>query len=133
MPTPCGPECSATLDHFGEVQAHVSDLGDRISLVSFAEAESLEVARKAHAHATAAWRLLSGPPDALSPIWAHFAHSWDIKMQSLTERRIEFLARPTLAVVDQNGSVRGLWPADDEGRGQAINAARMFARYGTEP
>ncbi len=40
---------------------------------------------------------------------------------------------PTLAVVDQNGALRGFWPDTALGRGNAINAARLLARYGATP
>lgn len=138
VPTTCDVECRAALESFGKAGEHVADLGDKVALVSFVEPGAVAVARTARAarpseSAPPSWRLLSGDATTLTPVWATFARSWDAQMKTLTERRIQFLARPTLAVVDQDGAIRGFWPADDEGRGHAINAARMFARYGTEP
>jgi len=130
-PSPCDAECATALTRFGDATSHVNDL--EIDLVVFAEAapDARDVAEKSRAGAS--WRLLSGEPAAMDSLWNSFAQSWEKQMQTVTDRKVEFLARPTLAVIDQDGAVRGLWPADDEGRGLAITAARMFARYGTEP
>jgi len=40
---------------------------------------------------------------------------------------------PRFALVDQEGAVRGFWPADELGKGNVINAALMLARYGPRP
>lgn len=46
----------------------------------------------------------------------------------------EFILREPIALVDQNGQLRGFWRSDVAGRGNAINAARLFAaRYGPQP
>ncbi len=135
VPDPCDVDCAAGLAKLGSAPTHLADLGDKVAVVGFVQPGAVEVAEQARAASAtpSSWRLLSGSPEALAPVWGAFERSWDAQVQSLTERRIRFLARPTLAVVDQDGAIRGFWPADDEGRGHAINAARMFARYGTEP
>lgn len=142
VPHPCDVDCTEGLSKLASAPTHVKDLGDKIVVLGFVQPGAVEVAQAtrvgagssgAAEGAVPSWKLLSGAPEALAPVWSTFERSWDAQLQSLTERRIRFLARPTLAVVDQDGAIRGFWPADDEGRGHAINAARMFARYGTEP
>lgn len=134
VPDPCDVDCTEGLAKLASAPTHVSDLGAKVVVIGLVEPGAVETAQRARAaDAAPSWKLLSGAPEALSPVWSTFERSWDAQLQALTERRIRFLARPTLAVVDQDGAIRGFWPADDEGRGHAINAARMFARYGTEP
>jgi hypothetical protein len=38
-----------------------------------------------------------------------------------------------LALVDQNGDVRGYWGADDGGRSALVSAARLLAKHGANP
>ncbi|MBL8950351.1 MAG: hypothetical protein JNK82_06220 [Myxococcaceae bacterium] len=45
----------------------------------------------------------------------------------------EFARLPGEAVVDQTGALRGFWKDDPEGRGNAINAARLLWRHGVKP
>ena len=45
----------------------------------------------------------------------------------------EFARLPGEAVVDQTGALRGFWKDDPEGRGNAINAARLLWRHGVAP
>ena len=60
---------------------------------------------------------------------------------SVTVETVEYALSPVLeggrltalAVVDQNGALRGFWPDTALGRGNAINAARLLARYGATP
>lgn len=130
---PCDADCEKDLQHFAGAAEHIGDLGDKVSMVTFVEPGALETVKRQHTARSDGWHLLSGDSAAMDTVWGHFAEGWQKQTEQLTERRIPFLARPTLAVVDQNGAVRGFWPADDEGRGHAINAVRMFARYGVTP
>ncbi len=45
----------------------------------------------------------------------------------------EFAQLPGQAVVDQTGALRGFWKDDPEGRGNAINAARLLWKHGVQP
>lgn len=134
VPSPCDQECTDALSSFGRAAPHVSDLGERVRLVSFVRASSLEGASRVRESAPSAqWVLASGGDERLSPVWDRFGLAWDTQLRAMSGRSIQFMARPTIAVVDQNGAIRGFWPADDEGRGHAINAARMFVRHGATP
>lgn len=133
VPSPCDSDCEKDLAHFAGAAQHISDLKDRVAMVTFVESAAVETAQRHHPKDTQGWHLLTGEPETLGPVWARFAEAWQQQTERLTERSIVFMARPTYAVVDQDGAVRGFWPADDEGRGHAINAVRMFARYGATP
>jgi cytochrome oxidase Cu insertion factor (SCO1/SenC/PrrC family) len=133
VPATCDTECQASLARFAGAARHLDDLRDKVALVTVARPDAAAQLRAAPAVEGARWLRLTGEPAALDALWARFAAGWNKQTRSVSDRTIEFLARPTFAVVDQDGAVRGFWPADDEGRGHAINAARMFARHGTEP
>ncbi|MFO0723068.1 MAG: hypothetical protein U1E65_04725 [Myxococcota bacterium] len=133
IPAPCDEDCKQSVDRFIGAARYLEDLGDKVALVTFVRPESRAVTDGIVGPAGLRWLRLSGQPAALDPTFNAFARGWDKQTRALTDRNIQFLARPTFAVVDQDGSVRGFWPADDEGRGHAINAARMFVRYGAQP
>lgn len=133
VPSTCDADCQGSLPRFAGAARHLDDLRDKVVLVTLARPESVPALRAVPAVEGARWLRLTGEPAQLDALWARFAAGWDKQTRSVSDRTIEFLARPTFAVVDQDGAVRGYWPADDEGRGHAINAARMFARHGTEP
>jgi cytochrome oxidase Cu insertion factor (SCO1/SenC/PrrC family) len=133
MGSECEAECEKDLQHFAGAAKHIADLGERVAMVTFVRPEAVEAARRQYAANEPLWHLVSGEAAAMDPVWERFADGWLKQTERLTERRIKFLARPTYAVVDQNGAVRGFWPADDEGRGHAINAVRMFALHGATP
>lgn len=133
VPSPCDADCERDLELFAGAAQHVEDLGERVAMVSFVQPGAEASAERHHRSEKIRWHLVSGDSSQLATVWDRFAAGWQRQTERLTERSIVFLARPTYAVVDQNGAVRGFWPADDEGRGHAINAVRMFARYGATP
>lgn len=113
---------------FGTVLRHVEDL-DNIVLVSFVPPGELGPTGSDR------WRVLTGSREdfeALAlkhfqPSYAEFAH---MDAGSTLE---EWVHVPTLAVVDQNGALRGFWRDNELGRGNAINAARLLAKLGPTP
>ncbi len=133
VPSPCNEACVQDLELFGRSLSHLADLGGRVAMVSFIEPGAEDAARRARPEAAASWHLLRDERAGSSPVRERFRAAWSAQTQRLTAQTIPFLARPTYAVVDQRGDVRGFWPADEEGRGHAINAVRMFARHGAEP
>jgi hypothetical protein len=44
-----------------------------------------------------------------------------------------FADLPGIALVDQDGALRGFWKDEPEGRGNAVNAARLLWRRGPQP
>lgn len=114
---------------FGSILKHVEDLGEAIVLVSFI------VPGETGPAGTDKWFIVTGDPqkfEALAmkrfqPAFAEFART------DAGSTLAEWTQIPTLAVVDQNGALRGFWRDNDLGRGNAINAARLLARYGPTP
>ncbi|MBI2374900.1 MAG: hypothetical protein HYV07_12970 [Deltaproteobacteria bacterium] len=130
--SPCDQPCRELLASFGRAAGHLDDLKGQVELVSFVPPDSVEVAKELSKTRSPAWRLLVGAFDG-SPLWQAFSTAWSAQTKVPGAGRGAFLAQATLAVVDQGGAVRGFWPANEQGRGHAINAARMFARRGAEP
>lgn len=109
---------------FGTILKHVEDL-DAVVLVSFVAADEAGPAGGPR------WFVVRGA-DALAltqfrPAFVEFSH------QDAGTTLAEWAQVPTLAVVDQNGALRGFWPDTPLGKGNAINAARLLARYGATP
>ncbi len=129
----CAEDCVERLRFFGQALEHVQDTSGRIELVSFVEASGAQEAAGSLGAPRSGWRLLTGTDEALAPLFSAFSLGFTKQSESLRRPTRDLFSSPTLAVVDQNGSVRGYWPADDAGRGHAITAARMFARYGASP
>ncbi len=138
-PAGCDAACLEAVDTLAGAARYLSDLGDAVALVTFVNPAAWPAVRGRAGDAAAAvtWHRLTGDGAALAGVQASFAGAWarqgggpPIAREPSTGA---FLRRPTLAVVDQDGAIRGFWPADEGGRGNAINAARMFVRHGTEP
>ena len=109
---------------FGTILKHTEDVAG-IVLVSFvAPGEGASVGSEK-------WHVLQ-TPEALAlqkfkPAFVEFS-----KQDGGTTLE-EWTRVTALAVVDQNGALRGFWPDTALGRGNAINAARLLARYGATP
>lgn len=114
---------------FGTILKHTEDLGDKVVLVSFI------APGEAGPPGSDRWFVVSGDParfEALAmghfqPAFAEFAHT------DAGSTLAEWTEVPTMAVVDQNGALRGFWRDNDLGRGNAINAARLLAKHGPMP
>ena len=114
---------------FGTILRHVDDLGDKVVLVSFVAPGGIGAVGGPR------WFIVTGPLDSFTalamkqfqPAFAEFARV------DGGSTLAEWSEIPTLAVVDQNGALRGFWKDNDLGRGNAINAARLLARYGPTP
>ncbi len=114
---------------FSTILRHVEDLGDKIALVSFIAPGERGPAGSDR------WFVVTGSPTAFEalamkqfqPAYAEFARV------DAGSTLAEWTSIRTMAVVDQNGALRGFWRDDDLGRGNAINAARLLARHGPTP
>lgn len=131
-PPSCEAKCQDDQARFGRALNHVDDFDGGIALVTFAF-DSTE---------------LKPVPDLLPGRWyvtKATAAELDGALVSLRDGFTKFGGRdggataaefsqvPGLALVDQNGDLRGFWLDDQAGRGNAINAARLLARYGPNP
>lgn len=131
-PPACDAPCQDKQAHFARALNHIDDFDGGIALVSFGF-DSTAV----------------GPvPDLLPGRW-YVTHApaaqLDGALASLRQGFVTFSGRDGgataqdfsrlngLALVDQEGALRGFWMDDAAGRGNAINAARLLARYGPRP
>lgn len=109
--TPCDDECVQKRERFWAMQKHISDLDGGVTLV-LVGVESPES------------RALV---EAFRNGWVQWAQT----DAGLTPE--EFAHLPGIALVDQDGALRGFWKDEPEGRGNAINAARLLYRVGARP
>jgi cytochrome oxidase Cu insertion factor (SCO1/SenC/PrrC family) len=137
LPEKCTPECLARVDRLGRLLPHLTNAAGPVVLMSVVVARAgMGVSPELGAHAVPGrWLFVSGTPEEVAPLvtrglW-HAVSSWSITDAGSTLG--DFTKLPMLALVDQNGAVRGFWPDDAPGRGNIINAARLLARYGPRP
>lgn len=124
--SPCDADCGKRVTDFGAITNHVSDLGDKIILVTLADAgamATLETQRKA---ASPAWRFAEPDPALLTQLQVGL-------VKFLGADSTEFTRSHSLVLLDQDGAVRGYWQTGEVGRGNAINAARLLAKKGPAP
>lgn len=128
---PCDAACVDRQKAFGRGLEHTDDLGDAVRLVSIARTSTAPALR---ALSGGRWQIVTGPDDEVTRVvagfhagWAAFAHT--DAGSTLTEQ----LALPAYGLIDQNGQLRGFWRDDVAGRGNAINGARLLAKYGPAP
>lgn len=108
-PSPCDAECAQRQEAFERSRPHLDDVDGGVVMVTLSMADaasSIEEFRLA-------WVQWAGTDAGSTPA--------------------EFARLPGFAVVDQNGALRGFWKDDAEGRGNAINAARLLWRHGPAP
>jgi cytochrome oxidase Cu insertion factor (SCO1/SenC/PrrC family) len=129
--SPCETGCLEAHRAFGRGIDHTDDLADMVHFVTVAR-ETAAPALKGLA--TGRWHVVTGSDEALSPLVASLHAAWALRGGSDAGSTFqEQIALQAFAVIDQAGQVRDFWRADSSGRGNAINAARLLARYGTNP
>lgn len=119
---PCEGDCVTRQQAFGRSLEHIEDLDGGLVLVSFDAAAALPASG-------ALWLHLGGPGE--SDVVDAFREGW--RTWAGTDAgtsAAEFSNLPGFAVVDQNGALRGFWKDGPEGRGNAINAARLLYQHG---
>lgn len=132
VPSPCDDACHERARRFAFEVSQLDDLDGGAAIVLVAAPDA--------APALAAlpegpgWRALSGAPDELDT----FAHELRLGWLAFAGTDAgattpDFFRLPAVAVIDQNGALRGFWKDDVEGRGNSLNAARLLARRGPNP
>lgn len=128
---PCEAACVEAQRAFGRGLDHTDDLGDKVHFVTVAR-DSAAPALKGLA--TGRWHVVTGADEALAPLLSSFHASWALRGGSDAGTTVsEQMGLPAFALVDQEGQVRDFWRDDSAGRGNAINAARLLARFGPNP
>jgi cytochrome oxidase Cu insertion factor (SCO1/SenC/PrrC family) len=131
VPAPCDERCVEAQRAFGRGLEHTDDLGDGVHFVSLVRQDAAPAVR---ALALGRWQLVTGPDDKLAPVLASFHAAWATRGGFDAGSTVaEQVALPAFALVDQHGMVRDFWRADNAGRGNAINAARLLAAHGPNP
>lgn len=132
-PPSCEAPCREKQQDFGRVLNHVDDFDGGIAIVSFAfDTTAFDVDPSLR---PGRWYVTRAIEDELNVALASlrsgfvtFAAGRDAGATAA-----DFSHLNGLALVDQDGALRGFWMDDAPGRGNAINAARLLARYGPNP
>ena len=123
---PCDAACLERQKLFGTATRHVDDLKDTVVLVSLVGEAAKEPLTALIQAATPAWRFAGSPEPLLGQLQPALE-------QFLAPNTADFARGHHIALVDQNGAVRGFWMDDGAGRGNSINAARLLAKEGPNP
>ncbi len=128
---PCETACLEAQRAFGRGLDHTDDLADKVHFVTVAR-ETAAPALKGLANGR--WHVVTGSDASITPLVASLHAAWALRGGSDAGSTLpEQIALQAFAVIDQQGQVRDFWRADSAGRGNAINAARLLARFGPNP
>jgi hypothetical protein len=125
-------DCPAALAQLASMARHLDDLRQAVRLVAFVEPGASRPAPVAGAAAVDTTLVVDARGDDYQALRRTLEQGWTTQLERIGDRLVAFDARPSLVLIDQRGAVRGFWPPTDEGRGHAINAARMLSRQGAE-
>lgn len=125
-------DCPAALTQLTSMARHLDDLRQAVRLVAFVEPGAPRPAHGDDAAARASTLVVDARGDDYQALRRTLEQGWTTQLERIGDRLVAFDARPSLVLIDQRGAVRGFWPPTDEGRGHAINAARMLSRQGAE-
>lgn len=127
----CDASCVEAHEAFGRGLNHTDDLGEAVHFVSLAR-ETAADSLKGRAHGR--WHVVSGTDAQLAPVLASLHRAWAQRGGGDAGSTLdEQIALQAFVLVDQQGQVRDFWRADEAGRGNSINAARLLARFGPTP
>lgn len=124
--SPCDADCVTRVTEFGRLASHVSDLGDKIILVTLADDAAQTALGELAKPASAAWRFAPPEPGVMAQLQRGL-------VKFLGADSTDFARSHSIALLDQNGAVRGYWQGDLAGRGNVVNAARLLAKKGPNP
>ncbi len=139
--TRCPGACADEDATAGKILRHVEDLAGKagvapIALVSFTVDPTRDTPEVLAAEATrravprGRWKLLTGDPVRVRDL---LVNRFKVEMGDAPDDKGKIRHSRKLALVDQNGDVRGFWDADELARGNLINAARLLAKSGPRP
>lgn len=136
----CPSICPGQQKAFLSMLKHVDDLEQPIELVSFSVDPDFDKPEVLNAYARKLgadpkWHLVTGSKEQLKDILIQrfMVDMGDARALDGSAELFDISHSAKFVLVDQNGAVRGYWSADDQGRGNLINAARMLAKHGPNP
>jgi hypothetical protein len=126
VPSRCDAACQERQRDFGRATSHVQDL-KKIRLLRFVAPESAILLSPAPQIIS-----LKAAGPSLTDLESGLAGLWN-NQGSGTGPQGPLTDWKTFVVVDDLGQVRGFWPDDISGFGNAVNAARLLAKLKTPP
>jgi len=131
-PPTCIAMCPEKQQGFGRTLNHVDDFDGGIAIVTFAF-DTTHFTPPAELR-PGRWYVTRGTEAELDAALASFRAGFaQFAHRDGGATAVDFSDTPAIALVDQDGALRGFWMDDAPGRGNAINAARLLARYGPTP
>ena len=124
---PCAADCVERQQRFGTALQHVDDLkGTPVELVTFVGPGAKDGLGALGQAAPGTWHFVDAPAQTLNELQSALD-------AFLGGTRTLYPQSHALVLIDQNGAVRGFWKDEPQGHGNAINAARLLAKYGAAP
>jgi cytochrome oxidase Cu insertion factor (SCO1/SenC/PrrC family) len=138
LPAACDAACLKRAELFARLGTHFDDLSARVRVVTFVVPNGPETPALVELKGSLGaprWTLAHGSSQAMSTlIEGQIREAFVATISADAGTDMEgFAAAAAIVLVDQNGGLRGFWREDDVGRGNAVNAARLIARYGPNP
>jgi len=129
----CSPSCGPQQQAIGAMLKYLEGKGAPMRIVSFV-LPSVDGGSIA-ASDDARWLRVSGAEGPLQAVVLTGFRDGFISFAPIDAGTTldDFAALPVLALVDQDGALRGFWKDDSVGRGNVINAALLLSKYGPQP
>lgn len=140
----CPSICPKLMGEQAKLLPHLEDLGDDegespvllVSITVDPENDTPEVlaayAKKLQAPA-GRWKFLTGDRERIKELAIKGFLLGVGDREAVDGDVYDIVHSGKLALVDQNGDVRGYWDADEGGRSALISAARLLAKHGPNP
>lgn len=140
----CPSICPKLMEAQAKLLPQLEDLGDDegeapVLLVSITVDPENDTPEVLKAYATklqappGRWKFLTGDRERIKELAIKGFLLGVGDRQAVTPDVYDIVHSGKLALVDQNGDVRGYWDTDDGGRSAIVSAARLLAKHGPNP
>jgi cytochrome oxidase Cu insertion factor (SCO1/SenC/PrrC family) len=127
VPAPCDEACIERVDAFGRELDHTVDLGDAVRLVSVVMPGAVLV--DSHVKGPF-WHAVTGDEAQLRSLLVPLREGWATFAGTDAGSTLDdFFHFPGIALIDDHQALRAFWKDTGEGRGNAVNAARMLVKH----
>ncbi len=128
--SPCDAACLEQQHAFGRMLEHTDDFGDAIVLLTLvmpgAEPDVAPLSKEKHGR----WYIAGGSAAQVEGLVEALREGWNQWAKTDAGATPQDFAKlPAIILVDRRGQLRGFWRDDVKGYGNAVNAARLLARY----